>query len=168
MAARDVRKNINAFVDGRGYAGQVEDFDAPKLSLKVDEYRGGGMNGSVELTMGMEAMSSSFSLIQYSRDTLALFGVTEGRDVSFIFREVLESFGGTVTGVIHTMRGKIKEIDPGTSKAGDHPSLKHTMALNYYKLTHGDVVVQEIDVINMVHIVNGEDLMAEQRAALGI
>ena len=168
MAARDVRKNINAFIDGRGYAGQVEEFNAPKLSLKVDEFRGGGMNGSVELTMGMEMMNADFSLIQYSRDTLSLFGVVEGRDVNFIFREMLESFDGTVTGVIHTMRGKVKEIDPGTSKAGDHPSLKHTMSLNYYKLEHGGIVVQEIDVINMIHVVNGEDQLAAQRDALGL
>jgi uncharacterized protein len=168
MAARDVRKNINAFIDGRGYAGQVEEFNAPKLALKTEEYRGGGMNAAVELTMGMETMTADFSLISYSRDTLALFGVAEGRDVNFIFREALESFDGTVTGVTHVLRGKIKEIDPGTSKPGEPGSLKHTVALNYYKLQHGDVVVQEIDVVNMVHIVNGEDLMAAQRLALGM
>ncbi len=29
MAARDVRKNFNLFVDGKGYAGQVEEFTPP-------------------------------------------------------------------------------------------------------------------------------------------
>ena len=29
MSARDVRKNLNAFVDGRGYAGQLSSFTPP-------------------------------------------------------------------------------------------------------------------------------------------
>ena len=35
MAARDIRKNFNAFVDGRGYAGQADEFNAPKLALQI-------------------------------------------------------------------------------------------------------------------------------------
>ena len=83
-------------------------------------------------------------------------------------REALESFDGTVTPVIHTIRGKIKEMDPGTSKAGEKTTLKVTMTLTYYKLQHGANVVQEIDAQNMIHLVNGVDRLAEQRAALGL
>ena len=32
MAARDVLKNINLFVDGRGYAGQLQDYTPPVLT----------------------------------------------------------------------------------------------------------------------------------------
>ena len=73
-----------------------------------------------------------------------------------------------MTPVIHTMRGKIREIDPGTSKAGDKPSLKVAMALTYYKLQHGDATVIEVDVENMVRVVNGNDSLAAIRAALGM
>lgn len=168
MAARDVRKNLNLFVDGRGYAGQIEEFNAPKLALKTEEFRAGGMNVPIELTMGMEKMETDFSLVSYDRDLLSLFGVTEGALVPFVAREALESFDGTITAVVHTMRGKIKEIDPGTSKAGDKPSLKISMALVYYKLQHGDKVVQEIDAENMIQTINGNDVLAGMRGALGI
>ena len=168
MAARDVRKNINLFVDGRGYAGQVEEFNAPKLALKTEEFRGGGMDAPVELTMGMEKLESDFSLISFDRDVLSLFGVAEGSQVPFVAREALESWDGTITTVVHTMRGKIRKMDPGTSKAGDKPSLKIEVALAYYKLQHGDRVIHEIDVENMVRIVDGVDSLAGIRAALGI
>ncbi len=168
MAARDVRKNLNLFVDGRGYAGQVEEFNAPKLALITEEFRAGGMDAAIELTMGMEKLEADFSLISYDRDVLSKFGVAEGALVPFVARESLESFDGTVTPVIHTMRGKIREIDPGTSKAGDKPSLKVAMALTYYKLQHGDTTVIEVDVENMVRVVNGNDSLAATRAALGM
>lgn len=168
MAARDVRKNLNLFVDGRGYAGQVEEFNAPKLALITEEFRAGGMDAAIELTMGMEKLEADFSLISYDRDVLSKFGVAEGAFVPFVARESLESFDGTVTPVIHTMRGKIREIDPGTSKAGDKPSLKVAMALTYYKLQHGDTTVIEVDVENMVRVVNGNDSLAAIRAALGM
>ncbi len=168
MAARDVRKNFNLFVDGIGYAGLVEEVNPPKLTLKTEDFRGGGMNGTIKLSMGMEAMESDFSLISYDRNLLSLFGVVEGQDSSFILREVLESFDGTTTAIAHTMRGKVTAIDPGTSKAGDKPTLKLTLTPSYYKIQHGATVVQEIDVVNMVHLVNGVDQMAAQRAALGM
>ena len=168
MAARDVRKNLNLFVDGRGYAGQIEEFNPPKLALTTEEFRGGGMDAPIEITMGMEKLECDFSLIAYDADVLKLFGVSEGNLVPFVAREALESFDGTVTPVVHTMRGKIREIDPGTSKPGDKPSLKVAMALTYYKLQHGAETVLEVDVENMVRVVNGVDSLALQRAALGL
>lgn len=168
MAARDVLKNLTLWVDGRGMAGQVQEVNPPKLTLQTEDFRGGGMNAPVELTMGMEKLNSDFSLIAYDRDVLALFGVVEGANVPLTIRGALESFDGTVTPVLMTMRGKIKEQDPGTWKPGDVPSLKVTMALSYYKLQHGDTVVHEIDVENMIATINGNDTLATIRSALGM
>lgn len=168
MAARDIRKNFNAFVDGRGYAGQADEFNAPKLALQTEEFRAGGMDLPIDVTMGMEKLVTDFSLKAYDRNVLALFGVTEGARVPLVLREVLESFDGTTTAVVHTMRGKITELDPGTSKAGELPPLKVSMSLTYYKMQHGEQVVHEIDAENMVRTINGTDILAGFRNALGI
>lgn len=168
MAARDVLKNINLFVDGRGYAGQVEEFNPPKLTIKGEDFRGGGMDAPLELTMGMEKLEADFTLISFDRDVLALFGVAEGFNVPFTMRGALESLDGTVKPVVITLRGKIKEDDPGTWKAGDPAKLKISLALAYYRMEHNGVTVHEIDVENMVRIINGVDGLAAQRAALGI
>jgi P2 family phage contractile tail tube protein len=167
-AASDVRKNLNLFVDGRGFAGNIEEFNPPTLTAKTEEFRGGGMNAPVKLRMGMEAMDTDFSLKQYSKDVLALFGLAAGGAVALTAREALESADGTVTPVVHAMRGTIVEVDQGTVKPGEPTPLKFSLNLSYYKLQHGSTVVQEIDVVNMVHIVNGVDQLAAQRAALGI
>jgi uncharacterized protein len=168
MAARDIRKNFNLFVNGQGYAGQVETFSAPKLTQKTEEFRAGGMNGPIKLTMGMEAMDAEFVLSAYDADVLALFGVVEGNTVPLVAREVLESYDGTITAVVHTMRAKVTAIDPGESKPGEKATLKVSVNLPYYKLQHGSNVVQEIDLENMALIVNGTDLLAATRTALGM
>lgn len=168
MAARDVLKNCNLFVDGRGYAGQVEEMTPPALTLVTEEFKGGGMNAPVEITMGMEKLNSMFSLISYDRDVLSLFGVAEGNQLGAVIRGALESFDGAVKSVIHTMRGKIKKIDPGTWKPGEKAPLAVEMALRYYKQEVNGATIHEIDVENMVCVVNGIDQLAAQRVALGI
>jgi P2 family phage contractile tail tube protein len=168
MAARDVLKNLTLWIDGRGMAGQVQDVNPPKLTQKTDDFMGGGMVAPVAVTVGMEKLTADFSLIAYDPDVLALFGVVEGSTVPLTIRGALESFDGTVTPILMTMRGKIIEQDPGTWKPGEVPYLKVSMALNYYKLQHGSTVVHEIDVENMIATINGNDTLAAFRSALGI
>jgi P2 family phage contractile tail tube protein len=168
MAARDVKKNINLFVDGQGFAGQIEDFTPPVLENTGEKFRGGGMLGSTHINMGMEELTAEFSLIAFDKMILSKFGVRQGMEVPLVAREALESHDGTITAVVHTMRGVILKMDQGTSKAGDKVALKVSMSLNYYKLEHGGAVVQEHDVVNMIHISDGVDAMAETRAALGM
>lgn len=168
MAARDIRKNFNLFVDGRGYAGQVDEFNPPALTLVTEDYRAGGMDAPIEVEMGMERLESQFVLSAYDADVLALFGVAPGQYVNFTGREALESFDGTTKSVIHNMRGKLRKLDPGTSKPGEKPTLTVELALTYYKQTHNGTVVHEIDVENMVRVIAGVDRLAGQRAALGL
>lgn len=164
---RDVIKNWNVFVDGKGYAGQADEVNPPKLALKMEEFRAGGMNVPKEINMGLDKLEADFSLIAFDRLVLSKFGVAVGQTIPFVIRQALESDDGTVTAVAYTMRGRVKGIDPGTLKAGEKATLKVSLAVDYFKLDHGGTVVQEIDVDNMVHIVNGVDVLAAQRAAIG-
>lgn len=165
---RNVRKNLNLFVDGRGYAGQIEDFNPPKLTLATEDFRGGGMHAPVEITMGHEKLETDFSLICLDADILSKFSVVEGAQVQFTAREALESFDNTVTPVVHSMRGKIKEIDMGTAKPGEKATTRVSMTLTYYKLTHGARIVHEIDIPNMVWVKDGVDMLAAIRNAIGM
>ena len=35
-----ILKNFNAFVDGRGYAGRIDEISLPKLLIKTEEHYG--------------------------------------------------------------------------------------------------------------------------------
>lgn len=164
----DVLKNMNLFVDGRGHAGKVDELNPPKLTLKTEEHRAGGMDAPVELDMGMEKLETDFTLSSFDKEVLKQFGLAPGSQIPLTIRGALESEDGTVTPVIINLRGKIKELDFGSWKPGDKAQLKAVVALRYYKLTHGQDVVHEIDAEGMIRTVNGVDQLAGQRTALGL
>ena len=161
-------KNVNMFVDGRGFAGQVTEVNLPKLTVKMEEHRDGGMDAPAEIDMGMEKLECDFSTSRIDAGLLRSWGLAPGNLVPITFRGALESEDGTVTPVAASVRGNVKEIDYGTWKPGEKVPLKCMMAVRYYKFEHGGETLHEIDVDNMVRIVNGTDRVAEQRAALGI
>lgn len=168
MAARDVLKNLNLWVDGRGYAGQVQDFTPPSLTLQEEDFRAGGMDAPIGITMGMEKMESSFNLFAYDADVLSLFGVAQGASVQLTVRAALESFDGSVKPVVINMRGKITSLDAGTWTPGSMAPLNVTLTLAYFKQTIDGRLIHEIDVENMVRTINGTDALAAIRAALGM
>lgn len=168
MAIQDIRKYFSMFVDGRGYAGKAEELNPPKLSLKMQEFQGGGMFAPVEITTGLEKLEADFTLFSFDLNILSSMGVVEGTEITTVAREVLEDHDGTQTGVVHTLRGKVKELDMGTVKPGEPAKLKVSLALSYYKLQHGGSTPVEIDVVNMVFARNGVDALANVRALLGI
>ncbi len=164
----DILKNFAVFVDGRGYAGNAEEVTPPKLTEKTEEMRLGGMDAPLEVGLGMEKLECSFSLTKYDKAILKRFGLSPGNVTPLTLRGSLESEDGTKTPVVLNMRGKVKEIDEGTWKAGEKATLKITMPLSYYKRTHGGEVAHEIDVINMIRIIGGVDQLKEMRSHLGL
>ena len=164
----NILKNVNMFVDGQGYAGQVMEVNLPKLTVKMEEHRDGGMDAPAEIDMGLEKLECSWSTSSIDAGVLRQFGVAPGNLIPLTFRGALESEDGTVTPVTASVRGQVKEIDWGTWKTGEKVPLKGSMAVRYYKFEHDGEVVHEIDVDNMIRMINGTDRLAEQRAALGI
>ncbi len=168
MAARDIIKNMTVSVDGRGYAGNVDEYTPPSLTLVTEDYRAGGMDSPVTLDMGMEPLETSFVLSAYDADVLALFGMSEGNQVPLVGRGAMQSYDGVVKPTRHVMRGKITGIDRGSWTPGTKATMTVTMRLDYYREEHDGRVIHEIDVERMIRTVNGTDRMAQIRTALGI
>ena len=164
----DILKNCNLFVDGRGYAGKVTEVNLPKLTVKMEEHRDGGMDAPAEIDMGLEKLECDFSTSSIDADLLRSWGLAPGNLVPLTFRGALVSEDGTVTAAVASVRGQVKEVDFGTWKPGEKVPLKCAVAVRYYKFEHGGAVVHEIDVDNMIRKINGVDQLAEQRTALGI
>ena len=164
----DVLRNIALFVDGRGYLGQATEVSLPKLAVKTEEFRDGGMDAPIEVDMGLEKLECSFSTSSISADLLKAWGLAPGELVPVTFRGVLESEDGTVKAIVARVRGQVKEIDWGAWKPGERAPLKCMVAVRYYELTIDGAQIHEIDVAGMKRVVDGKDRLAEHRAALGI
>lgn len=168
MPIAKLRKEINLFVDGRGYAGRVTEFDPPKLSVKTEEHRAGGMDAPLEIDMGLEKLECMLTLADFDADALKSFGLI-GDSVAVSLRGAQQDRKtGATEALVYQLRGRFREVDPGTWKPGEASPLKLTAALEYYKLEVGGETIHEIDVINMVRVIDGTDQMEAMRQALGL
>ena len=160
--------NCVMFVDGVSFSGDVPSMTLPKLSIKTEEYRGGGMSGPVDLPTGLEKLEAAFTTNGVRREALKFFGLADQTACNLVFRGSFKGQKGTVKAVTVTLRGSLKEVDMGDWKPGDKAEIKHAVAVTYYKLEIDGRVMYEIDFANMVQVINGVDQLAAERSALGL
>ncbi len=162
-------KNFNLFNDGQNYVGQVAEVVLPKLTAKMEEWRGGGMDGPVDVDLGMEKLTMEWTAGGIIKQVLAQYGTLTHNGVLLRFAGALQSDDlEEVKALEIVVRGRHSEIDMGTAKAGDDTAMKVTSSLSYYKVTLDGEDLIEIDLINFVKRVGGKDLMDPFRLALGL
>lgn len=169
MALPRKLKAFAAFLDGVNYMGEVPEITLPTLGRKMDDYRGGGMNGPVKLDFGQEAMEAEMKAAGWIKGLASKWGARTHDAVMLRFAGAVQGDDSTVdTPVEVVMRGRLQEVNPGSSKAGEATERTYKYALSYYKQVVDGTVEIEIDLVNMVEIVDGVDNLAGTRAALGI
>jgi hypothetical protein len=70
-----VLRNFNLYLVNNSWAGKVEDVTLPKISMKKEEYRCGGMDIPDVCDQGMEAMECAMNLLEYDEGIMQEFGV---------------------------------------------------------------------------------------------
>lgn len=160
--------NLNLFVDGVSFQGDVPSLTLPKLTLKMEEHRAGGMDVPVEMDQGMEKQEANFTTTGVRRESLKLFGLADGTAFNGTFRGAFKGLKGKVKSVVVTLRGALKEVDMGDWKSGDKAEIKHAVAVTYYKLEVDADLIYEIDALGMKRVINGVDQLIAQRQALGL
>lgn len=169
MALPKKLKYLNLFNDGNSYLGLVSSLTLPKLTRKLQNYRGGGMSGSVAVDFGLDddALTLEWSIGGLDELVLQQWGSTS--DIPLRFAGSLQRDDtGDISAVEVMMRGRHKEFDFGEYKQGEDTETKVTTQCTYFKLTIDGKELIEIDTVNMVEVVNGVDRLAEHRTALGL
>lgn len=162
-------KNFNLYLSKKdttetSCAGVITELTLPKLTIKTEDFRAGGMDTSIPIDLGMEPLSCDFTLAEYQRNILKLFG-------SFDFETNLTLRGAfndgmQTTGMIIKLSGLLKEVDFGPWKCGTITNQKASFMASYYQLTMDDEVIIEIDAFNLVRKVNGVDQLQKCRGII--
>ncbi|WP_299307811.1 phage major tail tube protein [uncultured Croceicoccus sp.] len=161
-------KQFNVFNDGASYLGIVKQLELPKLAMASEEYRGAGMLAPVDADMGLEKLTMSATYGGLVVGVLRQFGLTriDGAMLRFVGAYQADDAGGPVAAEL-VVRGRHTEIDPGSAEAGSDTEWKVASTLTYLKWTIAGRVEVEIDVLNCVYRVGGNDRMADIRAIIG-
>ncbi|WP_025808334.1 phage major tail tube protein [Pseudomonas chlororaphis] len=171
MAMPRKLKNMNLFNEGTSYLGVSKSCALPPLSRKMEGYRGGGMNGPVKSDLGFSDDGIQFEWKTGGLDLLVLrqFGAVKADGVMLRFTGSFQQDDtGTVSAVEVVVRGRHETIEMGEATPGEDTEHSITTTCSYYKLAVDGEVLVEIDLLNFIEIIDGQDMLAEQRKALGI
>lgn len=164
-------KYLNLFNAGNNWMGIVESITLPKLTQKFEKYRGGGMPGAVDISLGLDdgALDTEFTIGGTEALLFKQMGEVRADGVMLRFAESIQRDDtGEVLALELVVRGRHKELDSGEHKQGGSSTTKVSSTNSYAKLTMNGEVLYEVDLINMVWIVDGKDLLEAHRAAIGL
>lgn len=171
MALPRKLKNMNTFNEGTSLVGEIKSVTLPKLTRKMEDYRGGGMNGPLKMDMGLGddglVLESTYGGLELL--SLRQFGLEK---VDGVYLRYAGAYQRDDTGVVDAVevvvRGRHEEIDMGDQEPGEDTEHKVVTNCSYYKLTVNGKVEMEIDVLGFKEIVGGVDRLAAQRKAIGL
>jgi hypothetical protein len=172
MAMPRKLKLMNVFLNGYSYQGVAKSITLPKLTRKIENYRGAGMNGVAPIDMGLDddALAMEWSLGGFPDEVIwEMYAATaiDAVPIRFAGSYQRDDSGDTVA-VEVVMRGRQKEIDTGENKPGEDTESKISVVCTYFKLTIDGKELVEIDTINMIEKINGTDRLEQHRRNIGL
>lgn len=161
-------KQMNMFVDGDSWLGEIAEVSPAKLERDFEDWRGGGMIGPVPWDKGQKPIELEWKAGGWMRQAMRSWGAPQIDAVQVRFAGAFENIGTGATDVVEIIgRGKYEEIDPGKAKPGDDTEQSFKLRCVYYRVEWNGIVDLEIDFLNGVLISGGIDRTAELRAAIG-
>lgn len=167
-AVSQILKNFNLYVDGRGYAGNIDEVQLPALNIVQEDYRAGGMDAPIAIDMGMDKLEATFKVSKFDRDLITKWGISAGASVPLVLRGALESLDGTVKAISVRITGNIHSLEFDAVTAGAKAGMSFKLAATSYKYEQDNETLIDIDVLNMKRIIGGVDRLSEIRAAIGL
>ncbi len=171
MALPKKLKHQNLFNEGESFVGQCGTVTLPTLARKMEAWRGGGMDGPVKVDMGHsdDGIQLEWTIGGWGLSVLRQFGAVRADGVMLRWAgSIQRDDTAEISAVEVVVRGRHEEIDFGDSETGEDTEHSITTTCTYYKLSIDGNVEIEIDLLNFIFVVNGEDRLAEHRAAIGL
>ncbi|WP_316200890.1 MULTISPECIES: phage major tail tube protein [unclassified Bradyrhizobium] len=164
----NILQDFTVWIQDIGKIGESPEFQPPEINIEVEQFRGGGMDGTVEIPMGIEKIEFDFQLHTWDEQIWQNLGYGPGSlDVPVTFRGYMLSAAGAEKGVIIETRSLIKSIKPGKATPGKKVEMTVNLCANYYAHYIDNSLVTEIDVFNKITNIGGVDKTANARQILG-
>lgn len=154
----------NIYNDADKLIGATASLDLPEGTMKTSTVSGMGINGEIESpTVGQfEKMEQAINFNTLYSGYMDLQSPL--KTVCLTIRaaqQVYDKDGGYVfKGLRVVERGRVKSFKPGKVEKGESMDASVTLELTYLLIEVDGVKVTEIDKLNGVYIVNGEDILA--------
>lgn len=163
--------NANVYLNGTSLLGRAEEVNLPSIKHKMVEHKALGMVGVAEFFAGIEKMESKIKWNSFYPEVMKS-AANPLQTVSIQVRSSLESYtsqGRTQeVPVVCYITAAHKDFPMGNFKQHDNVEVESNLSVYYCKLDINGETIMEIDVLANIYKVNGEDILAQYRANLGI
>ena len=158
--------------DGAGSVmlGTGAEYTLPTFSNKTATIDGAGIAGDYEAPVlgHFNAVSTTLNFNIQNRDYASVSGNEES---TYVLRGVVQAWdkaqGRTRLMPFRiTLRGRPTETNDGTLQVASRTNASVTMSVLYYKFVLDGETLREWDVLNMIYVVNGVDMLAEYRDSM--
>ncbi len=162
-----IQRNMALSINGVGFAGTCESVTPPTLTRLTEDFRAGGMDGTIRIDMGQEAMEMTIVVAGTDHSLLQHLGMLS-RGVPITLRTANQAQGSGVDNVTYKATGSWSVYDMGEMAMGAKNTTTITAQLTHFEIIDAGDEVLFVDVPNMVCRLRGVDILKEQRDALGV
>lgn len=161
---------FNAFLDGYKLLGLVQ-ADLPTVSAVTAEIKGAGIAGPIDMPiLGLtQAMSMTLNFRTVTPDAYMILDQKALHIELWAAVQTQDGSTGANKAVSHKIitRAMPKNLTPGKLSTGETQDRTVEFEVTYYKESYDGKAVLEVDKLNNVYKVNGNDLLSAVRAAIG-
>ena len=156
------------FVDDVGRIGQCPNFQPPDIQIATEAFRGGGMDGEIEVGYGIEKIEFEFDLHTWDTDIWDYVGYGPNKMFTPItFRGSLMTPAGIEKAVIIETRSLVKSIKTNKVEAGKKVDMTIMLNCNSYTHTVDNEILCNISLFDKIYEIKGVDIMRQTRQNLG-
>jgi len=162
--------NARVYIDGTDFIAKAEEVDLPKVKFKFADTKALGLYAESELPTGLDKLEARIKFNSTYPDFIAL-AADPFTSRTIIIRAPYQVW--TQQGVARTtplkaeIKGFFKEWDTGKMKGRDTTEAEATISVIYYKLEIDGQEIIEIDTLNNIYKVQGQDKLQDYRTAIG-
>ncbi len=165
----EIISSFNAYHNGTKLIGVTGSVTLPNLDAITEEVSGAGILGTYETSIPgfYSSMSQEIQFRVLDEDIFSLMNPSELVDLTFrgSVQSTVSSTGALTKNNIRIVeRGRLKSFTPGKLELGKQMEASVTLELLYILIEVNGNKKLEYDKLNSVFVVNGKDLLEEERA----
>jgi P2 family phage contractile tail tube protein len=163
--------DANVYLNNNSKHGEASEVTCPDIAAVMSDYSALGMVGSAEFFNGFDKMEATIKWT-YPDNEVKMATANFMKPVDLMIRSTKSEYDGggiqSETPIVIYLKGYSKQHQGGGYKKGEDTTPESTFSILYYKEEVDGEEIVELDVLNNIYKVNGEDLLAERRQNLGI
>lgn len=159
--------DANIYLAGDKMIGTTAELDLPDVKMKTGTVEGMGISGEIDSpTIGQfESMEQTVNFNTLYSSAMKMLSPLKTVELTIrAAQQVYDKEGGYIFKSLRVVeRGRVKEFKPGKVKKAEGMDASISIELTYLLIEVDGIVMTEIDKLNGVYVVDGEDVLAEVR-----